>query len=700
MKKFIFAVSLLALSGAFLLPVSAQEGALPQPSASPLIRLSDLYAQNLQKQTTDVSRERREQAYAKLLEGQRFLWSRQRARSQSNVKTLVENARKSVQTAIELDPKLSEAYTLLSELSLLAPPYDADEAIKLALIGIGLNKNNFGAHRILARLYTLKSGIAKDEGNLGNPNQNNPLNAEFTNKAILEWKELTRLDSRYSEAWAFLAAFYEAQGKKQDRIEALNNWIASATPIETGFYRNVFGSQENLAPENATLKLGAALVEDSRNKEAVEILSRAIADDPENAEAVDLLREALQSAEPETASIAVEALKQAVYANPENIALIKLLSDIQFRAGRFDDGAKTLRDNISRLSEKDKNAAANLQISLADSYAGNEKYDEAVTNYKNALRIRNISLNQLITDDDRDFAITLYDKMIHAYKSAGKVNEAKALIEESRGVFGKSDLFADRQLIELYRESGKNNEALKVVQAMRVKNPAEYSLMRIEASLLTELGRVDEGVAIIQSLIGKTTTVPSVMTDDFINYLYISSLYSQGKRGKLAIETANKAYSLAQDDERKQIAKLTLATAQQMSGDYVSAEKTLREILKQTPRNPIALNNLGYFLVERNEKLPEALELIKQAVKIDPTNPSYLDSLGWAYFQLGKFTEAETSLREAARYDTGSATIHEHLGDTYQKLNKKDLAKKAWQKALMLTSDAEEIARLKTKLSK
>jgi len=43
-----------------------------------------------------------------------------------------------------------------------------------------------------------------------------------------------------------------------------------------------------------------------------------------------------------------------------------------------------------------------------------------------------------------------------------------------------------------------------------------------------------------------------------------------------------------------------------------------------------------YFLVERGENLPEALDLIQRAIAIDPTNPSYLDSLGWAYFRQGR----------------------------------------------------------------
>ncbi len=193
------------------------------------------------------------------------------------------------------------------------------------------------------------------------------------------------------------------------------------------------------------------------------------------------------------------------------------------------------------------------------------------------------------------------------------------------------------------------------------------------------------------------TAIPAIY-DDFTNYLFISNLYSQANRGKEAIESANQAFSAAKGEERRQIAKLTLATAQQMSGDYAAAEETLRQILRQTPDNPIALNNLGYFLIERDKNINEAFELIQKAVKIDPTNPSYLDSFGWAYFKLEKYPEAEKYLKEAAGIDTASSTINEHLGDVYQKQGKTELARNAWQKALNLASDIQDVNRLKAKL--
>ena len=91
--------------------------------------------------------------------------------------------------------------------------------------------------------------------------------------------------------------------------------------------------------------------------------------------------------------------------------------------------------------------------------------------------------------------------------------------------------------------------------------------------------------------------------------------------------------------------------------------------------------------------------MIERAVKSDPTNSSYLDSLGWAYYKLGEYTDAEKYLREAVRHNPSSATIQEHLGDVLQKLGKPDAAKIAWERAVLLASEQNDIVRLRGKIS-
>ncbi len=670
--------------------IFAQNTNSPSPSPTPLT------------QNSDGLRMRREQAIAKLLEGQRYLWSSRNLRSQSGIASNTRLAKTSFQKAVELDPTLAEGYTALAELAISAPPTDIDEAILLASVATKIEPKNFGSQRILARLNTFKSRL-----------NNGVLDTTFTQKAIDHWKIITTLDPRNAEAWAFLSEFYDKTSKPEDRITSLRNWISSAVPVETQFYQRVMGGQERLTPENASLKLAAALKKTGKTREAVEILSQIVADEPENIEAVELLREAVESADNASAGIAVESLQQAVYANPSNTTLIALLAQVQARVGKIDDAAKVLRDASAKIAETDKIASANLQVSLGDLFADAKRVNESAQSYQAALTIRGIENSEPATDDQREFAVAVFEKMIQLYKNANRPNDVKAVIERARLVLGKDDLFADRQIISFYRETGKKAEALQSVRTVRTRFPDDYGFLNLEATLLTENGKVDEAVKLIKGLMEKkkirtVTNSGNIegigsgigalqMTDDFSNYLFISSLYTQAGRGKDAVEAANFAFTIAQGAEQKQIAKLTLATAQQMSGDFNGAERTLREILKQMPDNPIALNNLGYFLIERDIKFQEALEMIQKAVETDPTNPSYLDSLGWAYFKLGKYEEAEKHLKEALRYDA-SSTILEHLGDLYQKQNKSSDAKSHWQKALNLASDAKDIARLKTKL--
>lgn len=698
---------ILALAFALFVTSSSYSQLVPgstPPPAAPVPKIADTLALNLEKYgaSTETPREKREQAYAKLMEAQRYIWRSNPMRPQPGQANNMRLAREALQRAVELDPTLAEAYTALAELAITSPPNDVEEAISLAMIATKLEPNNFGGHRILARLYTYKSRLTTGS-----------LDSAFAAKAISEWNEVVRLDPRNAEGWAFLSAFYEETGKSDEQIEALRKWVASATPLETQFFRRVMGGRESLSPESASMKLGPALMKAGRSQEAVEVLSLVVADEPENNEAVELLREAIESADTKTAAAAVESLQQAAFANPANVSLVGLLAQVHARAGKFDEATKVLQGASERLTGSDKTSASSLQVSLGDIYAGADRHDEAVKAYESALTLRGITGTALVEQDEREFVMAVFEKIIQVHKNANQPAEAKSAIDRARKLLGKDDLFADRQLISFYRETGNKAEALTVIRTVRTRMPADYGFLRLEASLLADLGRVDEAVALVKSLLKKpvatgapgigsgsgTLSVTPALYDDFSNYLFISQLYNQANRGKEAIEAANQAFTAARGVERKQIARLTLATAQQMSKDFGGAETTLRDILKQSPGNPIAMNNLGYFLLERDERIDEAFKLIQQAVQIDPTNPSYLDSLGWAYFKQGKYADAERYLKDAGRYDSASSTIQEHLGDVYQKQGKADQSKAAWQRALTLAADPADIARLKGKLA-
>jgi len=162
-----------------------------------------------------------------------------------------------------------------------------------------------------------------------------------------------------------------------------------------------------------------------------------------------------------------------------------------------------------------------------------------------------------------------------------------------------------------------------------------------------------------------------------------------------AEESARKALELSPDDPQSLI---QLSSILDRSGKHEVSEKTLRELLKREPDNATALNNLGYFMVERGAGYDEALKLIEQAVAIDPIQGSFLDSLGWAHFKLGNIEKARQYLEKATIYSKRNSAIHEHLGDVLRRAGRLAEARKQWEKALEYSVEAVEIARLRGKL--
>jgi len=123
------------------------------------------------------------------------------------------------------------------------------------------------------------------------------------------------------------------------------------------------------------------------------------------------------------------------------------------------------------------------------------------------------------------------------------------------------------------------------------------------------------------------------------------------------------------------------------------------------PQAAATLNYLGYMNADRGVKLDESLSFIKQALTLEPNNGAYLDSLGWAYFKLGKYDLAEENLNKAAVHMGSDPTVQEHLGDLYQKTGRLKLAAAHWDRAVQewnktvpAEQDSEAFAKVQQKL--
>ncbi|MEP6944449.1 MAG: tetratricopeptide repeat protein [Acidobacteriota bacterium] len=661
-----------------------------------LSQASTSTSQDVPGMVSTSERSNREVAYVNLFEAQRLLNAAERRPDRSDIDPNTELARQALLRSIKADPSIAEAYTLLGEITISTPPFDIAEGITLARKSIAANPQNFGGRRLLARLVTIKAGIKSSK-----------VSGAAAASAISEWRALTDLDPRNAEAWAFLAELYDLTGQTNEGIDALRKWSVSAPPIESQFYRNVMGQAADLAPETASLKLGSSLLNAGRADEAAALLSNVIADDPQNDEAAALLRDAVALSNGAVSETVAKSVRQALNSSPQSIGLIRLLADIYIGTNHFADAEKMLRDSAASSAKTDPALSSAIVAVLGDTYAGEMRLEEAVGAYERALNVRGAPERDKFDAGERIQLQDVISKLINSYRILNRNDAVLRLIERSRRMFGADDVFADRQLVEYLRSTGNAQGALKALRDVRLRKPADQSLARLEASVLAEQGDVDKAIEVVRTASAKASEhvgsadsrITPTAFDDFSNLLFYASLYTDAGHGPEARNASEKAVRLAAgDDDRTQIAQLALAEAMRTEGDFAGAESMLRALVKMTPGNPIALNNLGYFLTQRGEHLDEAVSLIRAALKVEPANPSYLDSLGWALFGSGKYPEAEAYLRLAARINSGSAAIQEHLGDVQAKMGKADEARASWERALIVVRGKANTQRLREKL--
>ena len=91
--------------------------------------------------------------------------------------------------------------------------------------------------------------------------------------------------------------------------------------------------------------------------------------------------------------------------------------------------------------------------------------------------------------------------------------------------------------------------------------------------------------------------------------------------------------------------------------------------------------------------------MLEKAYKENENDPYIIDSVGWGYFLVGKYNDAEKYMRRALELMPNDPIVNDHYGDILWKLNRKIQAQYFWNSVLkMEDADKEIIEKIKVKL--
>jgi tetratricopeptide (TPR) repeat protein len=373
---------------------------------------------------------------------------------------------------------------------------------------------------------------------------------------------------------------------------------------------------------------------------------------------------------------------------PAYLQAVRIKTDALKRAGKRDEAVQVLEE---ALKGQDVSESLPLVYSLAETYEGNLQFDKAISIYEEALNSI-VNPDGTVSDNEqsRNSARIILQRIGVAYRLAGKRDKAMETFEKMKKLLGPDAAIADQLIIDTLINEGKYKEAFDAATTAAARYPDERGLKFQRAQAAGRLGDMQTADATLRGLLKQSP-------EDVDVYLYWASVQLEANQLKEAEDSARKAIDLDPKDVGPLI---TLSSIQERQKKYKDSEASLRRALEIDPDNATVLNNLGYFLADRNERLAEAEALIRRAVNIEPTNGSFLDSLGWLLYRQNKLPEAQKYLELAVIYQSRSATIHDHLGDLYKKVGQADKARAKWEDALKLATEPDEIKRIKEKLGK
>jgi tetratricopeptide (TPR) repeat protein len=541
------------------------------------------------------------------------------------------------QDIIKRDPNNLEARKLLGRIYLRSlgdmpgSGNGSDNVLKLAIEQyeqiVKIEPNNVDDHLLLGRLYRLNNDLQQAENEL---------------------KIAVKLDPDSEEAVTTLSLLYSDEGDTSHALQVL-----SSVP-DTGRSAKLYAA------------LGATYEQRKDYKSAIDAYKHAIQLDRDNLDAIRGLAENLLN--DGQIDAALDQYKVIADANPEDAQTYLRISEIYRRQGKYDESLESLKKAEAMVPD-----ALEVPYNIAVVYQAQARYDEAVQLLQDLLKKTEKADNS--SQSDRNNRAIFIERLGMVYRDQ---ENYPAAVETFRKMIPLGDDNARtgyQDIIDTYREAKQWPQATAAAKEAVQKLPNDRELRMVLDAQLADTGDVDKPLADVRSLLKGAP-------EDREVYLRLAIMYTRLKRWSDAEEALKKAEQLSTKPEDKEYVFFLRGSTYERERKYDEAEAEFKKVLVANPQSAATLNYLGYMNADRGVQLEDSLNYLKQAVSLEPTNGAYLDSLGWAYFKLGKYDSAEETLGKASLRMGSDPTVQDHLGDLYQKTGRLKLAAAHWERAV------------------
>jgi tetratricopeptide (TPR) repeat protein len=551
--------------------------------------------------------------------------------------------------------------------------------------------NDIPAHRLLGRIYLRQLGDGSNAVSSNSPSGN------VLDQAIAEFEKIVDLQPKSIEDRMVLGQLYtvkhlpqkaEEEFKTAQSIEPESEEVVlnlARLYAESGDLKHAAKVIEDVPVNDRSPKmefaLGAAFDQLKQPKDAIAAYQRAADMDPGDAATLDALAQALQNND--QLDEALKQFKQLSESHPENIEALVHNSDNQRRQSKFEDALATIR----KARKKDPTSLeAGYSEGLLLDVLG--RFDESTQTYEKMVDLTSHA-NGAYTPEEKNSRSIFLERLAGVYQEQNKIDQAVASYQKMIDLGGDSALRGYEGQVETYGTAKMFDKALDISRkAVEVSSKAvaasphdpdlkakDMDLKLMLAGAMVEDGKTEDGVTLARGLLDNTD-------HDRAIWLRLGQFYTQMRRWKDADDAYAKASSLTTKKEDRTYLFFLKGALAERQKRYEPAEQLFRQALELDPSSAMTLNYLGYMLADKGARLTEALKLVRKAVEIEPMNGAYLDSLGWVYFKMGQYELAEENLRQAVDRDQTDPTVHDHLGDLYEKTGRIRLAAAQWELSL------------------